>query len=1311
LCFILSFEQAGLAQGISQADFSASFGKFLSSCRPVISQPSYLRYISYDKIGQSFKVLLNKEGLKEKNETKTLDSLRQALKFFYIGLAIPNEDFWVNLRPDSSEKIIDDDLTRTDLGKVLLEADLELKKDLARSTFPSTPEGKEYWEKIYRKIEEVYGFKNPQISLNTRIWITPGEVIVCEDSNSAYIYKAGLNVSTEAAYLKDKSVYKSGDEQARIINEYSSQLMQKLILPKIVKEVNTGAKYASLRQVYYSLILAQWFKRKFYGAGGIYPYLINRKNLNGLTSSQPWSKDTYFREYQRSFREKEYDLEIRVFNSSGRSVRTYSNGGVDLTGIFMGLNSPRIHIIASPSVYLPSGGNAELFKVDQHPVSVKEPYFSDNSSLVPIKEPALGPDSAVVSEGHFSAEPERIIISGEKKDKISQEQIDFLIELLKSSPKKYLQRLFVSRRINIKERIKFIANELGFDILSGQGSSLLTRRIETLSKNKEFLEGLGLSASVSNLRSSRRYFVAREFRQIVKNAQWEQLSAEEKLAVASYLFDLYGLRSSWMSRGKDWKYFLKWFNLPDTYVDYSFRLIDFIQQYELARFTKSGNLPQVKNRISRLKEIIETMGLEVGGFLDTKITKEGVEVYVLKTDRDKDVPEEFQPVKNSSGLASVDSILPEVRRLDRDAPEELPVMLNYNDREELGPVDELLRELETSIDVDLTDAQLQAVLSALINHNPGDDQYERARQILRHIHPDEFKKLRRIVSESDLFSGNQRLRERFSLIALERPSDLSVGLVRSMSKIHDWEEVLNKKETLTVDDLAKVLACCERIVDLLPLRLTQETNDSIGSIYRVVKQVHGLIDKTINRLINQKITDKTAYAGSVTQLLKRGHYFSDYFGALSYLLAMNIPKGYILKLDKNNGNHQNGKSATKVKYSFWHKLTAVPAMERNAVSNLNSLLPLLNSEGNEFTPKEHYLFLKPTRIGPSDSWALRKPVSIICSLLLGAFSIFTLIVNGSFSLGSLLSSSIGALTIPVMHYGFAIIGWISTKREINQFHQRIKTLEKKWDTYLFSDDNSGKRELSAEPSVMNKTFIPEEVSENEFPEEDIDPGQSKITLEDVKALKELAEALKIEPVELPQLSGKIKELFGPGKAIPPVIIMPDALMFTRSSYKIKHPVRLGNQIFVADSYFSSLGDDYSALLTGTYYEDLKPEKGLGNYRPEESPGGIDLRLINYQSRNIPVSRGVGNELSPRDQLLDLSVKQEIIQINRLLKAKIIPSGERLSECISKIPVSARRNYAGLINNCLAEIFMLQEEYGQPSEPYFVELLGTVVSSN
>ena len=241
----------------------------------------------------------------------------------------------MNLRPDSKDQIIDPVLANTDLGKVMLEADLQLKKDVAGFTSPETAEGRAYWDALYKKAGQIFQSENITIPTLTRPWIVPGEVIIRENANSAYVYKGTLQVMLEQDHLKNSADYNFKDPRLKELNEYSSQLIRKNIIPKLTREVNSSQKYAALRQVFYSLILARWFKSRFTGKTGTYAKLINSGNLDGLISQGNWSKTTYFKEYQKSFSNGEYNLKEQVNGAMGPSIRTYFSGGIAMQNLKM----------------------------------------------------------------------------------------------------------------------------------------------------------------------------------------------------------------------------------------------------------------------------------------------------------------------------------------------------------------------------------------------------------------------------------------------------------------------------------------------------------------------------------------------------------------------------------------------------------------------------------------------------------------------------------------------------------------------------------------------------------------------------------------------------------------------------------------------------------------------------------------------------------------------------------------------------------------------------------------------------------------
>ena len=349
VCFLLCLEQSGFAQIAAQLDISGQIAALRQNITQDKFRPLHLRYLSYDRKNNNFKLLLDKGDLKNVNNSDTEKASKKLLEYFLIGISLPNEAFWVNLRPDSPQNVIDPFLSKTDIGRVLLEADLELKKDTALATSPETAEGKEYWDKLYKKAGELFGSDNVTIPTLTRPWIVPDEIIIRETADNAYIYKATLKVMLEQDYLKGSATYNFKDEHSKQLNDYASQLVKELIIPKLNKEINTSKKYAALRQVYYSLILAQWFKQRFYGKGGLYSSMINRQNLTGLTAKEPYSVNTYFEAYQKSFQNGEYNFKQPVSIPSGQTVRSYFSGG-------FAMGSEVIPLAPGGSINLPGGG-------------------------------------------------------------------------------------------------------------------------------------------------------------------------------------------------------------------------------------------------------------------------------------------------------------------------------------------------------------------------------------------------------------------------------------------------------------------------------------------------------------------------------------------------------------------------------------------------------------------------------------------------------------------------------------------------------------------------------------------------------------------------------------------------------------------------------------------------------------------------------------------------------------------------------------------------------------------------------------------
>jgi hypothetical protein len=387
LCSLLILQQTGFAQVASvELNIAGRFAFLQNTFTPDKFRPLHLRSISYNGLNNSFNLLLDKGDSVVLPAQEIKDTTKDLLNYFFVGLALPNNSFWVNLRPDSPNDVIDPFLAETEVGRILLEADLQLKKDTADAINPATVEGREYWNKLYQKAGEIYGDQNVTIPTLTRPWIVPDEIIIRESTGSAYIYKATLKVMLEQDYLNGNTAYSFKDPREKQLNEYSSQIIRERIIPRLNKEINSAKRYAPLRQVYYSLILAQWFKARNQNNNTPYSRRINRKDLTGLRAKTAYSVADYFNAYKENFAKGQYNIKEPMSTPYGQVVRSYFSGGanIDLKQIPEQGDLAFVNPVTKASTtIIPGNSNAE-----DNDISVR--VDGDGGSLVVYFDPEQG---------------------------------------------------------------------------------------------------------------------------------------------------------------------------------------------------------------------------------------------------------------------------------------------------------------------------------------------------------------------------------------------------------------------------------------------------------------------------------------------------------------------------------------------------------------------------------------------------------------------------------------------------------------------------------------------------------------------------------------------------------------------------------------------------------------------------------------------------------------------------------------------------------------------------------------------------------
>lgn len=178
------------------------------------------------------------------------------IKYFLAALATPEDEMWVNLSPNESDRIIPNNFGQTDMGKDMLSQDYMLKQLSASLLHPDTTTGENFWNKIYSSIKTHNNESVQTIpsDLLSKIWITPGKAVIYTHQNNAIIVESNLKVLMADEY-KENNITLT-DQQRKQFN-----LLRDTIIPAVEKEINFGKTFAPLRQIYHSLILAEWYKR------------------------------------------------------------------------------------------------------------------------------------------------------------------------------------------------------------------------------------------------------------------------------------------------------------------------------------------------------------------------------------------------------------------------------------------------------------------------------------------------------------------------------------------------------------------------------------------------------------------------------------------------------------------------------------------------------------------------------------------------------------------------------------------------------------------------------------------------------------------------------------------------------------------------------------------------------------------------------------------------------------------------------------------------------------------------------------------
>lgn len=275
---------------------------------------------------------LKEDALKEEST--------KLIKYFLATLTVPEDDLWVNLSPYEKDRIISDKFGVTEMGRDLLAQDYVLKQLTASLIYPEKELGKKFWEKVYTKVNQLYGKTDLPVNTFNKVWIVPDNAVVYERGDTAFIVKSHLKVMLECDYLALKEnlsnekigIDKLDNKDAQKLNDVSSAIIKEVILPEIENEVNSGENFTSLRQVYNSMILATWFKRNL-KESFLSKVYVGENKIAGVDIEDKEVKEKIYQQYLEAFKKGVYNYIKEDYDPATQEVvpRKYFSGGMEFT--------------------------------------------------------------------------------------------------------------------------------------------------------------------------------------------------------------------------------------------------------------------------------------------------------------------------------------------------------------------------------------------------------------------------------------------------------------------------------------------------------------------------------------------------------------------------------------------------------------------------------------------------------------------------------------------------------------------------------------------------------------------------------------------------------------------------------------------------------------------------------------------------------------------------------------------------------------------------------------------------------------------
>ncbi len=288
------------------------------------------------------------------------------IKYFMASLTVPENQMWVNLSPYEKNRIIADGLGQTEMGRDMLGQDYILKQLTASLMSPENEWGQKFWDRVHKEVKEKYGNIDIPTDTFNKIWILPDKASVYVHDNRAFVVENHLKVMLEEDYValsnshpeganategspkrSFASTFLNGFEKKLVrtdflqielrksqyaalrMTEPIKEILKEILLPEIEKEVNNGKNFAQLRQIFYSMILATWYKQNLKKSLFTKNY-ANQNKIEGIDLQDKKISEKIYNQYLEAFQKGVSNLIKEEYDPQTQEVipRKYFSGGV-----------------------------------------------------------------------------------------------------------------------------------------------------------------------------------------------------------------------------------------------------------------------------------------------------------------------------------------------------------------------------------------------------------------------------------------------------------------------------------------------------------------------------------------------------------------------------------------------------------------------------------------------------------------------------------------------------------------------------------------------------------------------------------------------------------------------------------------------------------------------------------------------------------------------------------------------------------------------------------------------------------------------